>query len=190
MKIVYIDASTRLSVETVVCLGFFDGVHIGHAQLIARAQAIAAENAWHTCVHTFETMPARVLRPQADVLELTPLAEKAALLASAGVEILAVSQFLETMPMRAEAFFDEILLQALHARHIVAGFHHHFGFQGEGDVEMLKAYCARAGVGLDIIAPVTMPDGELVSSTAIRKAIRDGDRGKAERMLGRSLSII
>lgn len=187
MNTVFLDAGGTVDVPTVVCLGFFDGVHLGHVSLVRRAQQVAPRGELAVCVHTFDAMPARVLQPEADILELTPLAEKAALLDALGVDILAVSHFdAGTSQMRAQAFFDHTLLLQLHARHIVAGFHHRFGYRGEADAQALEAFCAQAGIGLDIIAPVTLDSGELISSTAIRAAIRAGDTQKASRMLGRS----
>lgn len=190
MNILRLDRGERAGVPTVVCLGFFDGVHLGHARLIGCAREVADAGALSVCVHTFDAMPQRVLHPRADVLELTPLPQKAALLADMGVDILAVSPFDEaTQRMTAQAFFRDILLDSLCARHIVAGFHHHFGFHGEGDAQLLRTLCERAGVGLDVIQPVTLPGGELISSTAIRDAIRAGNLDRAGRMLGRPATL-
>ena len=185
MMTVLLDAGGSMSAPTVVCLGFFDGVHLGHASLIKRAREIAQHEDLSVCVHTFDAMPARVLSPGADILELTPRDKKAALLEGLGVDILAVSHFdAGTSQMRAQDIFDHTLLLQLCARHVVAGFHHRFGCRGEADVERLRAFCERAGIGLDIIAPVTLDTGELISSTAIRTALRAGDAKLASRMLG------
>lgn len=188
MKLVYVQSNTRLKEPTVVCLGFFDGVHIGHAALVRRALEAAEAKRLSVCVHTFDVMPSQVLRPQTALSEMTPLAEKAVLLKALGVDILAVSRFAGTMHMRAAAFFEDVLRHALHAEHIVAGFHHHFGCRGEGDAALLASLCRQAGIGLDIIEPVLLEDGELVSSTAIRSALAQGDLEKARRMLGRDPS--
>lgn len=185
MTTIELAKTKRLDGDTVVCLGFFDGVHLGHAQLVARAVEIGRQNGLAVCVHTFDQMPARVLNPQAQITELTPLPHKAALLAALGVDILAISAFCDTVNLSPGAFFSQILEGKLRARHIVCGFHHRFGHRGEGDVALLGRLCAQAGIGLDVIEPVTLPDGELISSTAIREAIRAGDRAKVARMLGR-----
>ncbi len=186
MTTVCIENIEALEQPTVVCLGFFDGVHLGHQRLIRRACDIAREKALYVCVHTFDEMPAHVIHPRADALEITALAEKSALLAALGVDIIAVSRFGEAMMhMPAKDFFRQILLEKLRARHIVVGFHHRFGFRGEADTQMLGEFCEEAGVGLDIIRPVLLTDGELISSTAIRGFLRSGNREKAEAMLGR-----
>lgn len=186
MKTVYIEQGTSLDEQTVVCLGFFDGVHLGHKRLVEQAITIRHEKRLKVCVHTFDRMPAQVLQPALALRELTPLSQKRPLLAALGVDILAVSPFTaQVMRMRAQAFFNEILLDALCARHIVCGFHHRFGYRGEADVNALAAMCERAGIGLSVIPPVTLPGGELISATAIREALRLGDLERAERMLGR-----
>lgn len=187
MRVLQLPAGGESIGPTVVCLGFFDGVHIGHARLIERAREIANASAREilTCVHTFDSMPSRILQPEADIPELTPLPHKAALMEALGVDILAVSNFRLTMSMRADEFVTDVLMAQLHAVHIVVGFHHHFGFHGEGDVTRLDQLCRQHGIGLDIIPPVTLDNGELVSSSAIRVAISCGNIEKAQRMLGR-----
>lgn len=190
MRIIYLEKGETVQEPTVVCLGFFDGVHIGHAKLIERARDLATQHELAVCVHTFDEMPARMLNPDADILELTPLPEKVDLLGRLGVDIVAVSTFdEEVMHMRAATFFHSILQDKLMARYIVAGFHHRFGYRGEADIEALEALCQDAGIGLEVIGPVTLTGGELVSSTAIRAAIAAGDYQKASRMLGREMHI-
>lgn len=187
MRRIYMEEAFTPSKRTVVCLGFFDGVHIGHIRLVKRAIEVARIEDLLVCVHTFAQMPQRVLRPNEQVLELTPLDEKEALLASVGVDVLAVSQFTEEMMrMHARDFFDAILLGTLKAKHIVIGFHHRFGYRGEMDAKGLSQLCANARIGLSVIEPVTLADGSLVSSSAIRSLLRKGDREKAEQMLGRA----
>lgn len=182
-----VGATCALPKQTVVCLGFFDGVHIGHVRLIERAKAVASTSDDLVCVHTFAQMPQRVLRPGQHVMELTPLDEKEALLAAAGVDVLAVSQFTDDMMrMHAKEFFQTILVDKLRARHVVIGYHHRFGYLGEMDANGLSALCSETGIGLSVIDPVTLADGTLVSSSAIRSFFLAGDYAKAELMLGRA----
>lgn len=184
MKVLYLDRGDVMTSPTAVCLGFFDGVHIGHVQLIRRAQVIAREKGLLSCVHTFDEMPARVVHPSEEIMELTPLPQKLARLEGMRVDAVAISHFRSTMRMPAEVFFEEVLVRKLDARHIVAGFHHRFGHEGKGDVRLLQSLCAGHGIGLDIIAPVRLADGTLISSTAIRAALTSGDGPLAARMLG------
>lgn len=184
-----LDKQLDLPEKTVICLGFFDGVHIGHARLIQTALQVAAAQSLRVCVHTFAEMPLRYFCASEAIHEITPLAEKARLFESLGVDILAVSHFDHQMAhMRAADFFQDILIHRLRAAHIVVGFHHRFGYQSEADTEALASLCEAHGVGLSIVPPVYTQSGGLVSSTAIREAIARGDFYQAEEMLGRPYS--
>jgi len=188
VKRLHIEEPFILEEKTVVCLGFFDGVHIGHMRLIDKAKEIARMEKLLICVHTFVQTPQLVLRPERPVIVLTSLAEKEALLAEAGADLLAVSHFTENlMHMRAKDFFNSVLLKKLWARHVVVGFDHRFGYQGEMDAKGLLKLCEEAGVGLSVMEPVTLPDGSLVSSSAIRLSLQKGEWEKAEAMLGRKI---
>jgi riboflavin kinase/FMN adenylyltransferase len=90
--------------------------------------------------------------------------------------------------MSAEEFFSEILLKNIGALHIVCGFNFRFGANGSGDTELLNTLCEKHGVGLSVIDPVAL-DGMSVSSSAIRRAISDGDTKLAARLLGRPYSL-
>lgn len=185
-RVVRLDEGETLEAPSVVCLGFFDGVHIGHQRLIAAAVAVARTQGLISCAHTFSEMPVKVIRPDCQVLELTPLAEKLALFRSAGLDAAAVSNFDENMRMmHARDFFVNCLLNGLKAKHLVVGYDHRFGYHGECGAEMLSALCAEYSVGLTVIEPVRLASGELVSSTAVRKAVSEGDFALAQRMLGR-----
>ena len=164
----------------VVCLGFFDGVHRGHQALLSAARAQAAEKKLCVCVHTFDHAPG------SKGFELTPLAEREALLRRYGADWVAVSIFNEEMrKMPGDAFFQSIVLEKLNARHVVCGDDHRFGYRGAWGVNELSALCERAGVGLTVVPPVTLPDGRRISSTAIRAALLKGDWALAAEMLGR-----
>jgi len=175
--------------KTVVCIGFFDGVHLGHARLIETARDVARQLGLQVVVHTFSEMPANVLRPDDSIEEITNLCEKAALLGSFGVELVAVSRFdLAMARMRAADFFQQIIIEQLRAAHVVAGFDHRFGFRSEADTAVLARLCAASRVGLSIVPPVCTARGVLISSSAIRQAIRAGDLALAEEMLGRPVA--
>lgn len=182
------EAIGRLERPSVVCIGFFDGVHIGHARLVETAVMIARDEGLVPVVHTFDVMPARLLHPEACPEELTPLPEKARLLETLGAEIVAVSAFAEAMRRPGAEFFEQVLVGKLRARHIVAGFDHRFGYRGDTDVKALGALCANACVGLSVVEAVRLGSGELVSSTAIREKLARGEIAAAEAMLGRSVA--
>ena len=98
----------------------------------------------------------------------------------------AISEFNEEMrTMHARDFLENRLIAGLNARHVVAGYDHRFGYLGECGTDMLSALCAELHIGLTVVGPVRLDGGEVISSTAIRRAIREGDYALAERMLGR-----
>jgi len=171
-----------------VCLGTFDGVHLGHRALLRETCRAAGEKGLLPCVYTFDMPPASVLGlSRAEVL--TPIAQKAALMAECGIDTVVYSHFsAEVAACTAEQFFEELLLRRLNARHIVIGFHYHFGQFARGDAQLMRSWCEESGIGVTVVPPVLMPDGQLVSSSAIRQYLKNGDRRRAEEMLNRPLS--
>ena len=173
----------RKAAPCVVCLGFFDGVHLAHQALLRAARAEGERMGLPVCVHTFDHAPGD------KDFELTTLPEREALLKHYGADSVSVSIFNEEMRhMRGDVFFQDVILNRLNARHVVCGDDHRFGYKGAWGVKELQALCDEAGVGLTVVPQVSLPDGQRVSSTAIRQAIRDGNTDLAEKMLGRKLS--
>lgn len=167
----------------VVCLGFFDGVHRGHLKLIEAARQAADREGLRVCVHTFDRAPG------AKDFPLTTLEERKRLLLDAGADQVWVSEFDDRMRrMSGEEFFQRIVLEKLNARRVVCGDDHRFGYRGACGVSELQQMCGQAGIPLTVVPPVTLENGERISSTAVRRAIAGGDVALAERMLGRKLS--
>ena len=170
------------SAPCVVCLGFFDGVHRGHLALLRAAREKAREKGCPVVAHTFDHAPGSKGQ------ELTALPEREALLLSAGADRVAVSRFDDEMRhMTGEEFFRSVVIDRLHACHVVCGDDHRFGYKGAWGVEELAEMCRKAGVGLTVVPQVSLPDGRRISSTLIRQAIAEGDWAAAEDMLGRPL---
>lgn len=168
---------------SVVCLGFFDGVHRGHQALLTAAREIAQKAGLSVCAHTFDSPPGGKGAP------LTDLEERIALLKAAGADQVAVSPFdddMRTLP--GDEFFRRVVIEELNARHVVCGDDHRFGFKGACGAEELKKLCEEAGIGLTVVPPVTLPDGSRISTTALRAALEKGDWPRAEEMLGRAPS--
>ena len=169
---------------SVVCLGFFDGVHLGHLALIHAAKDAAREKGLKICVHTFDQPPGQKKEM------LTTLEEREQLLKNAGADEIAVSIFDDTMRhMPGEEFFQKIVVEKLHARHIVCGDDHRFGYMGACGIKELEKMCIEKGIGLTVVPPVTLDDGTRISSTAIRKALQTRDLALVEKMLGRSVDF-
>ena len=176
---------------TVVTIGAFDGVHLGHRRLIERVRTTAHEIGALSAVVTFDFHPASVVRPGSAPLLLTDLDQKLALLAGAGADLALVLHFdAQRAAEPAEDFVAEVLVGCLNARAVVVGHDFHFGRDREGDVALLQRMGARLGFDVTGIrlfrsAGAEAGEAEAVSSTRIRGLIAAGDVGAAAQLLGR-----
>ncbi|RYD30914.1 MAG: FAD synthetase family protein, partial [Verrucomicrobiaceae bacterium] len=170
-----------------LALGVFDGVHIGHQAVIGRAVEAARREGGLAGVLTFDPHPIRVIAPaKAPSSLLATLGHKARIVGGLGVELLIPLRFdRELASMEADRFLD--LLLAAPIRTICVGEDWRFGKGRHGDTEMLQSKAETAGFRLEAVPPV-MIDGERVSSTRIRQAIRDGNLSAAATLLGRPYS--
>lgn len=167
-----------------VAIGNFDGVHEGHRAVIAAAgrHARAIGAVWG--VVTFEPHPREVVQPDRALPRLTPLARKAGIFRSLGVERLYVLRFSAAlMALDARAFVTDVLLRDLGVRAVVAGHDFRFGHRRGGDITLLTTACTGGDVAVETVAPVEV-DGTLCSSTALRGLLADGEVAKAARLLG------
>ncbi|MGJ8644123.1 MAG: bifunctional riboflavin kinase/FAD synthetase [Luteolibacter sp.] len=171
-----------------LALGVFDGVHIGHQEVISRAVEAARADGGKSFVATFSPHPIRVIAPgKAPGALLATLDEKAELVKSYGVDGLLVIRFDEDFAtMEAEDFVIKITEGDV--KTIAVGEDWRFGAKRKGDIGMLRRIGEERGFRLEAVAPV-MWDGERISSTRIRQAIRDGAFGAAEKMLGRKYEV-
>ncbi len=167
-----------------LALGNFDGVHKGHQSLIRSLIEKATANKGQAVAFIFEPHPAQVLTPErAPRLLLTP-AGKAELLEKIGLDVLIYNPFsIEMAAWSPEQFVEKILLGALQIREAFVGFNYTFGHRGAGTPEYLKQLGEQHGFGVNIIAPVTY-DGEPISSSSIRQALKIGDVQTAYHLLG------
>ncbi len=182
-------ALTRPLRAPAITIGNFDGVHRGHAALIARARALAAPAGGEAVVLTFDPHPTRVLAPAHAPPLVTTTARKIELLASAGADAVVVEPFTrELAALTADRFVDEILAGALGARHVVVGADFIYGQGRGGNVATLEAAGARHGFTVDVVAPVTV-GGEIASSPRVRAHLRAGDPVAAAAVLGRPYDV-
>ena len=172
--------------DSVVTIGKFDGVHLGHQTLIHEALTIAYEHSLATIVLTFDRNPAELLAGASPTAPLTGPNQKAELIESLGVDALITLTFDEALAnMPAEQFIDEILVDALRARAIVVGQGFRFGAGGEGDVALLRLMGMERGFVVREVRHAEVA-GRKISSTAIRAALDAGDVAAAAAMLGRN----
>lgn len=169
--------------RSVLALGNFDGVHIGHAALIRRAVDIAGAQGAESVVCTFDRHPLAVLKPGSEPMALTTLEERLRRFEKLGADWAYVRPFtLALARTPAEEYLRE-LIRALRAVCVVVGENHRFGRDGGGDAALIRRVCVQMGVRAEIVPPVSV-GGETVSSTRIRRLIAQGEREQAARLLG------
>ena len=172
------------SKEKVIALGFFDGVHLGHAALLRRTVEAAAQRGATPAVFTFDRVPKEVLTGIPCPLINSPEDRKDLLRRLYGIRDVIMVPFDDEMRTTAwDDFVTKILVDRYHAVHLVAGHDHHFGHKNQGSPELLQEKCAELGLGCDIIPKVEV-GGITVSSTYIRRLVELGQIERANRFLG------
>jgi riboflavin kinase/FMN adenylyltransferase len=174
--------------RTVIAIGSFDGVHLGHRALLARVVEEAAALKAAPAVLTFEPLPRELLFPDRAPPRLSTLSAKLHAFAEAGIAIAYVCRFTrEFASLTPEAFATR--LRGLHgARRVLVGRDFRFGAKRAGDVAYLEAAGARLGYEVETLP--TVADGpERVSSTRVREALSAGDLERAARLLGRPYAV-
>ncbi|MEW6554930.1 MAG: bifunctional riboflavin kinase/FAD synthetase [Actinomycetota bacterium] len=170
--------------ETVVTVGMFDGVHRGHQKIIHIAHEKARERGLRCVVFTFDRHPLEVLKPGKHPKLLSSSAQKLRLLEELDVDMVLMAHFDEEFSaITAEEFVDGLLMNGLHAREVVLGENFRFGRGGEGDVGSMAAFGKTRGIMTSAI-PLLRDNGDVISSTLIRKMIERGDVEEAARRLG------
>jgi riboflavin kinase/FMN adenylyltransferase len=173
-----------------VAIGNFDGVHRGHAQVIAAAAEAARATGAPLAAAVFDPHPRLWFQPGAQAFRLTTDAQRARALANLGVEILYALPFEAEMAGMTDAeFAARVLAEGLGARHVAAGFDFSFGKGRTGDGHLLRAYGERFGFGVSVVEAVTDEDGRKLSSTAVRLALEAGRPEEAAAVLGRPFAI-
>jgi riboflavin kinase/FMN adenylyltransferase len=169
----------------VVAVGNFDGMHRGHAALLAATRRMASEMAAPAVVLTFEPHPRTLFRPETPVFRLTPLAAKARLLKAIGLDGLAVAAFDRAFAaISAEEFVERILVERLKLNAAIVGFNFHFGQGRKGTPADLADAGRRLGFAVTVFDEISGDAGEPVSSSAIRDCLAAGDVAGANRKLG------
>ena len=170
--------------EKVIALGFFDGVHLGHAALLRRTVEEAAARGVTPAVFTFDRVPKEVITGIPCPLINSPEDRKDLLRRLYGIQEVIMVPFDDEMRTTAwDEFVTEVLVKRYHAVHLVAGHDHHFGHKNAGSPELLMAKCAELGLGCDIIPKVEIGE-TIVSSTYIRRLVELGQVERAQLFLG------
>ncbi|MEY2520410.1 MAG: riboflavin kinase / adenylyltransferase [Verrucomicrobiota bacterium] len=173
-----------------LAIGVFDGVHLGHQAVISTSAKHAKEAGGTPVVVTFDPHPAKVLRPQDAPHLLTATQHKIALIRDLGVAHLLVLHFdREFAATSPDDFVAQLVADSHPLREICVGHEWSFGKNRAGNLDLLKKL--GSALNFDVVGvPAVMLNGEVVSSTAIRRAVADGDLTKATQMLGREYTIL
>jgi riboflavin kinase/FMN adenylyltransferase len=182
-----------------VAIGAFDGVHLGHREILRLVHELARARGLRATVVTFDRHPAEVVRPESAPMLLTTLDQKLALLEATGyVDECLVLTFDDTRSKEpAEEFVEEILAGVLRTRLVVVGDDFHFGFRRRGDVALLKRMGADLGfevIDLGLVAApggaVAAPGAPVYSSTRVRELLAAGDVAGAAEVLGHPHEVV
>lgn len=179
--------------QSVIAIGNFDGVHLGHQKLLSQAKQVADQRQLPLVLVVFEPMPREFFaknQPQPGLIRLQRLSEKWQCLQNSSVDTLYVIRFNQSIAsLTPEQFVDQILIQQLGAQHVVVGDDFRFGKQRLGDVAALTALGEQRQFSVAQVDTV-LKDGGRVSSSRIRQLLQTGDITAANRLLDRPYALI
>ena len=180
----------QLAAGSVVTVGTFDGVHLGHRHILDRLHERAAAAGLPALLVTFRPHPLDVVNPSAAPMLLSPGEEQLEALADSGPLLVAVLPFtLELARLSADSFVLEILVARYHLRELVIGYDHGLGRGRHGDAELLTRLGRSNGFAVDRVPALLDSTGVPVSSSAIRNSIAHGDIDRARQVLGRAYAL-
>jgi riboflavin kinase/FMN adenylyltransferase len=175
--------------RTVLSVGNFDGIHLGHQKILRLVLERAHATAQLSAVVTFDPHPLRVLRPEQAPAMIQTLAQRLEGFDQMGLDAALVLRFDRALSLLSpEEFIQRILIHHLHVAGILVGANFRFGHRGAGDVHLLADFGKQHGFDVDIVSPLEV-EGRVVSSTAVRNAIAEGNVAGAVLLLGRPFSL-
>lgn len=170
--------------DTIVTIGTFDGVHIGHQKIVKRLIKEGNLQGLKSVVLTFFPHPRMVLQKDSNIKLINTIDERHDILEALGLDHLMVKKFTEEFSrLSAEDFVKQILVDKLHAKKVIIGYDHRFGRNRNADINDLKLFGERFGFEVEEISAQDIDDVS-VSSTKIRTALLEGDIAKANSYLG------
>ncbi|MDR2018266.1 MAG: bifunctional riboflavin kinase/FAD synthetase [Syntrophobacterales bacterium] len=178
-----LDISERFT-NPVLTIGNYDGVHVGHRQIIEKVKDEAHRLGGTSMLMTFSPHPLTVVKPDALIGLISPNGLKRRLIEEAGIDALIIVPFTEQFRLiEPEDYVKDILVDKLGIKGLIIGYDFRFGRQGRGDVDLLKGLSAQNGFFFHVVEPITL-DGEKIGSNRIRKMLRSGETERAMACLG------
>ena len=189
MRVIFnYDRSYRTSLPSAIALGTFDGIHLGHRQLINELLDKKKTYGYQTIVYTFLNHPLQVLKPETAPPQIMLVKEKIKEFSDLGIDVLVLNQFDESLLRQSPGEFLNQLTHNLNVKSLIVGFNYRFGYRGEGDCAFLERESKLMGFDLTCVPPV-QKDDLVISSTLIRSKITQGDVEEAACLLSRPYSI-
>lgn len=186
--LVFKDAKPDLLEASSIALGFFDGLHPGHVSVINTMLEKAKANNLTSCVVTFSNHPLEILK-NTKISSIIPLEKRLELIENLGVEAVLLLNFSQDLiSLSAEDYLRDVLIKSLHPKFITVGFNHFFGAHKKGDNEFLRDNASKYGYEVLSVPPVEI-EGEIVSSSLIKKHLELGDIENANKYLGRDFTV-
>ena len=177
-------ASVTPQGETLLTIGVFDGVHAGHRYLLKKLQERAAERNLLSGVVTFSPHPQSVLHPRSQLPWLTSLEDRVGAFQRLGVSVVVVLTFTPKLAQLSAQEFISLIKKNLSMRGILVGPDFALGKGKEGNINLLRTLGCEMGFNVDVVPPFKI-NGEIVSSTLIRRALAEGDMRKVTKLMGR-----
>ena len=177
-------ASVAPQGETLLTIGVFDGVHAGHRYLLRKLQQRAADKNLLSGVVTFNPHPQSVLHPRNQLPWLSSLEDRVRAFQDLDINTIAVLTFTLKLAQMTARDFMSLLKEYLRTQGLMVGPDFALGRGGEGNINLLRALGQEMNFSVEVISPYTI-DGEVVSSTLIRKALTEGDMRKVQKLMGR-----
>jgi riboflavin kinase/FMN adenylyltransferase len=175
--------------RTVLSVGNFDGIHLGHQKILRMALARARATAHTAAAVTFDPHPMKLLRPDQAPRMIQTLSQRLAGLEQMGLDAVLVLRFDRAFSLLSpEEFIQRILIERLHVAAILVGANFCFGHRGAGDVRLLAHFGKQHGFDVETVSPVEI-EGRVVSSTAVRNAVAEGRVAEAVPLLGHQFSL-
>ena len=182
-------ARVKQSHDTLITIGVFDGVHVGHQYLLSSLQSKARDNGWLSAVITFKTHPESVVTRTKKQPWLIDLSSRVELIKKLGIDLVVTLPFTAEVRGLSAEYFVELLKKYLKTAGLIIGPDFAMGSGRQGNAEMLQRAGNDLGFSVDVMPPFLL-DGEIVSSSAIRQMISStGDVKKAARFLGRPFRV-
>lgn len=189
MLIIKDNFKTKLEYPTYIALGNFDGLHLGHMQLINKTVQLSKENNAKSMVCTFNNHPLTIINPEISPKLLINNDTKTKLLENAYIDIVNLVNFDKEFMKTTPEEFIKNMVNFYNVKGIVVGFNYRFGYKNLGDIEMLQHYSSILGYELYVCEAVST-NNEIVSSSRIRHLISEGNISKANELLGRCHTAI